>query len=370
MIHAKEVCGSASRSSQKGRGKRVKPAVHTSSTSSSRSSRVGDDDKAKSSQLWTCGICGRNSDDPNRMLHRHPGKDCLVFANSTTCLSCKNVSNSSLVHTSASVLRKEASSSSSKKAEMREFVEKWEDKNDSCKGHFKDDGTLELPTWLDIINDKISRDITVGLVFWPESVLIRKAVEYAKADLENYKDHPEQGIMRDHDLGLPSGTVKVENESANIARKKSRVGSTDTKMFDSEVDDKWSAMEAGTGRLAVTTTTDAAGKESLAMEVSRQSCDDGGWDDLLPNADIDPAPVEKPPAGPPPHGNTLSPSKGGRKARPHNHLFGDVFFCIYDFLNFCIFACLYFYILHLYIYLYVYTSLYFCIFHVLCVLKK
>ena len=104
---------------------------------------------------------------------------------------------------------------------MREFVEKWEDKNDSCKGHFKDDGTLELPTWLDIIHDKISRDIMVGLVFWPESVLIRKAVEYDQADLENYKDYPEKGLMRDHDLGLPSGTVQVERVSQNCPEEES-----------------------------------------------------------------------------------------------------------------------------------------------------
>ena len=48
----------------------------------------------------------------------------------------------------------------------------------------REDGAFELPEWLAHEVSRGSKDVAHGLVFWPESVLTRKRVEYNQEDLD------------------------------------------------------------------------------------------------------------------------------------------------------------------------------------------
>ena len=120
------------------------------------------------------------------MKARYKAAHYLRFANSHSCLTCRNMNNGTLKGKAATKVRKETANDQTKRAEYLKLVEAWEDAHDTASGHFNNDGELVVPQWLDALEEDTVRDITVGGVFWPRSVLDRKDVKYDEKPLKKH----------------------------------------------------------------------------------------------------------------------------------------------------------------------------------------
>ena len=220
-------------------------------------------------KLRVCGICWRDETFPNRMPNRFPDDDTLKMANSTQCLSCRNMCNGPLKGRDAAQVRSQTAKYEKKRAEMRELVEKHEDQMDQGKAGvaFKDDGSFVPPAWLDRLQSQGVEETKFGHVFWQRSLLVQKGIPFEEADLRPHKRCNEKGLYRDRDQGTPTGAIGCDFLWEDKILKKQRPADSKSELVEGQVEEQFDRIAAATGTLSHTVVTTEAGTTSLCTSI-------------------------------------------------------------------------------------------------------